>query len=225
MTAAVYSILWFHIITGGIAILFGVLTLFATNKGSAQHIRLGVAFWLAMMAMAFSGILVAVLNTRAVFIFIGILSLYLIHTGRLALTRKGGVANRQTTVWLIVNCLCFIACIGLGIQSIRLDQPLLGADYPLYFGVSFDALLFIILDWRLMASGSATGKRRIIDHLWRMIGALFFAQFALLVANPQLYPDWFTDTGLSLIGSIILLITIAYWIVIVRTGKWVRTSL
>lgn len=213
-------VLWFHIATGGLALVAGSATLFATEKGSRRHVRCGIAFWYLMLAMAASGIALAVLRTRAVFVLIGLLSLYLIHTGRNALTRAGGSVNRDTKAWFTLAFVCLASGLGLGFWSVVSGDEVLGAPSYLYFGVAFDALIFVILDWRLISRGGAVGKSRVIDHLWRMIAALFFAQFALFVANPQLYPDWFTDTGLSFLPSAFLLGVIAYWVLAVRRGRW-----
>lgn len=214
------ALLWFHVATGGLSLLAGLATLFGTRKGSSLHVRCGIAFWYLMGAMAVSGVLLAIVRVRAVFILIGLLSLYLIHTGRNALTRSGGTVNRDTKAWFALALVCLVAGVSLGTWGLLGGGEVLGSPFFLYYGVAFDALIFVILDWRLIAKGGAIGRGRIIDHLWRMIAALFFGTFALFVANPQLYPDWFTDTGLSFVPSALLLGVIAYWVFAVRTERW-----
>jgi hypothetical protein len=66
-----------------------------------------------------------------------------------------------------------------------------------YLGAAFDAAIFVVLDWRLMRIGSATGSRRIVDHVWRMIAALLFATFARFIANPSVFPQWSTAAGFN----------------------------
>ncbi len=220
MPSVVGAVLWFHVATGALALAAGLATLFGTQKGSRRHVLFGITFWHLMTAMAVSGILVAVARPRAVFVLIGLLSLYLIHTGRNALTRTGGVVNRETKAWFVLVVTCFVSGTVLGVRSLVEGREVLGSPFFLYFGVAFDALIFTALDWRLIAKGRAVGKSRVIDHLWRMIAALFFGVFALFVANPQLYPDWFSDTGLSLLPSLALLGVLAYWVVAVRKERW-----
>ena len=113
MTGLPQALLWFHIATGGVALTAGLFTLFLTVKGSRRHVRAGLAFWYSMSAMALSGIVVAVLRPVAVFVLIGLLSLYLIHTGRNALTRSGGAVNRTTKIWFGVVITCLLAGTGL----------------------------------------------------------------------------------------------------------------
>ena len=207
--------LWFHILTGGAGIVAGVCAL-ATTKGSRRHIQWGIAFWWLMLAMAMSGIVLALAAPKAVFMFISVLSVYLINTGRNALTRKSGVVNRATWIWFSVALVSLLAGAGLGIRSLLLGVDVFGSPWFLYFGVAFDALIFVVLDGLLLARGRATGHHRIIDHLWRMIAALFFAMFALLVANPQVFPDWFLNSGLNYLPLVILLGVMAYWVVKTR---------
>ena len=210
-------ILWFHIATGAAGILAGLGAL-STAKGSSRHIRLGIWFWWLILAMALSGIVLAILATRAVFIFIGVLSLYLVNTGRNALTRRSGQVNRDTWFWFSVALLSLLSGISLGVWSLIIGENVIGSPWFLYFGVAFDALIFVVLDGRLLAKGRAVGKARIIDHLWRMIAALFFAMFALLVANPQVFPEWVLDSGLNYLPLFIILLVMAYWVVSVRRG-------
>ena len=210
--------LWFHIVTGGAGILAGIVAL-STAKGSRRHILWGIWFWRLMLAMAASGIVLAILGPRAVFIFIGVLSLYLVNTGRNALTRKNGEVNRASWFWFSVALLSLLAGAGLGAWSLVIGENVFGSPWFLYFGVAFDALIFVVLDGFLLAKGRAVGVSRVIDHLWRMIAALFFALFALLVANPQIFPERFLDSGLNYLPLVILLVVLAYWVVAVRR-RW-----
>ncbi len=210
-------ILIVHIITGSLAILIGLLAV-SSVKGSKRHIKFGTVFWYAMWAMAGSGILLATMSSRPVFVLIAILSIYLIMTGRNALTRPDGVVDRWTRAWFAVVILFGLAGVGLGLWAVTAEEEFLGDPAPLFFGVAFDALIFAVLDWRLIRRGHARGKHRLIDHLWRMIAAILFALFALFVANPQLFPPWFTNTGLNLLPSLAMLVLIGYWVLAVRRG-------
>lgn len=212
------TILALHIVCGGLGMLSGVTALLSP-KGARLHVRCGIAFWYLMSAMALSGILLAILHPRPVFILIAVLSIYLVNTGRNALTRSGGKVDRSTRIWFGVALACCVSGLGFGSWSIASGAERFGDPPVLFFGVAFDALIFSVLDWRLIRSGRATGKSRVIDHLWRMVAALLFASFALFVANPRIFPSWFTETGLNFLPSLTLLVLLAYWIVSVRSRK------
>ncbi|NNE05567.1 MAG: hypothetical protein HKN15_07590 [Xanthomonadales bacterium] len=212
------STLVIHIIAGSLAILFGLLAM-SVVKGSKRHIRFGTIFWYTMWGMAGSGIILAAMRDRPVFVLISILSIYLIATGRNALTRPKGAVDRKVWFWFTVVIVCGLAGVALGWWGMTSRDHNLGDPAPLFFGVAFDAFIFAVLDWRLIRRGHARGQRRLIDHLWRMIAAILFALFALFVANPQLFPPWFNETGLNFLPSLAMLCLIIYWILAVRRGS------
>ena len=214
------GVLWFHIATGACALLLGLFNLLFTRKGTSLHIRTGRMFWYSMIAMATSGIVVAILRPKAGFVLIGFLSMYLVNTGRNALKRPNGAVNRDTVWWLAVASSCLVMGIALGGYALAEGGQLFGSPYALYLGAAFDAAIFVVLDLRLMRMGSATGRSRIVDHLWRMIAGLLFAMFALFVANPSVFPAWFTSAGLNFVPPLLVLAAIAYWVSAVRRGWW-----
>ena len=216
------AVLWFHIATGACALLLGLFNLLFTQKGGSLHVRTGRMFWYSMIAMATSGIIVAILRPKAGFVLIGLLSLYLVNTGRNALKRPNGIVNRDTALWLAVASSCLVMGVALGGYAISKGGQLFGSPSALYFGAAFDAAIFVVLDLRLMRIGSATGRSRIVDHLWRMIAGLLFAMFALFIANPSVFPTWFTSAGLNFVPPLLVLAAIAYWVSVVRRGRWKR---
>jgi uncharacterized membrane protein len=220
MTELTGAVLWFHILTGAIALLVGVFTLLFTRKGTRFHITTGTLFWYAMIAMASSGVLVAIVRPNAAFVLIGLLSVYLVNTGRNALRRRNGAVDRDTVLWLGVAAGCLVAGIVLGGVALAAGGQLFGSSYALYFGAAFDAAIFVALDWRLKRRGSATGTSRVVDHLWRMIAGLLFAMFALFIANPSVFPDWFGGMGLNFVPPALVFATIVGWVLAVRHGWW-----
>lgn len=168
--------------------------------------------------MAASGIIVAIARPKAGFVLIGLLSLYLVSTGRNALRRPKGTVNRETVFWFAIATCCLVAGVVMGGYAFAADGRAFGSPYALYLGAAFDAAIFVALDWRLLRIGSATGKGRIVDHLWRMIAGLLFAMFALFIANPSVFPAWFTGAGLNFVPPALVFVAIAYWVLAVKRG-------
>ncbi len=216
------AVLWLHIATGAAALFLGVFNLLFTQKGSRLHVQTGRMFWYSMIAMAVTGIVVAIERPKAGFVLIGILSMYLVNTGRNALRRPNGKVNGDNRLWFVVSNICLLAGVALGSYALTVGGRLFGSPAALYFGAAFDAAIFVALDWRLMRIGSATGTRRIVDHLWRMIGALLFAMFALFIANPSVFPTWFTGAALNFVPPLLVFAAIAYWVLAVNRGWWRR---
>lgn len=220
MNALARGLLLFHVAAGSLALAVGVFNLLLTPKGRALHVRTGKIFWSAMIAMAASGIVIAALRPDAVFILIGLLSLYLVQTGRNALTRPRGAVDDSSRFWLVVSASCLAAGIGLGVYGLATDGEVFGSSYALYLGVAFDAAIFVALDWRLISLGSAIGKSRLIDHVWRIVASLFFAMFALFVANTSVLPGWAVGSGLNFVPPLAVLMALGYWVLAVHRGWW-----
>ena len=123
------GVLWFHILTGAVALLLGIFNLLFTAKGTRLHIRIGRMFWYSMIAMAVSGIVVAVLRPKAAFVLIGLLSMYLVNTGRNALRRPNGTVNRDNVFWLGVATSCLVTGIVLGSYAFAADGHVFGSPF------------------------------------------------------------------------------------------------
>ena len=131
--------LWFHIATGAFALLVGVFNLLFTRKGARLHVTTGRMFWYSMIAMGASGIVVAILRPKAGFVLIGLLSVYLVDTGRNALRRPRGMVNHATVSWFAIATSCLVAGLVLGGYAFAADGRAFGSPYALYFGAAFDA--------------------------------------------------------------------------------------
>jgi uncharacterized membrane protein len=218
------GILWVHIATGGAALVLGLFNLAFTGKGGQLHVRTGRLFWQSMIAMAVTAVLIAIERPRAGFVLIGVLSLYLVKTGRNALTRRPDAGNRDTVFWFVVATSCLVAGILAGSYAIATERQLFGSPAALYFGAAFDAAIFVMLDARLLRSGVPTGRHRIVDHLWRMVAALLFAMFALFLANPDVLPGWFSRAGLHYLAPLTIFVALVFWVVAVSRGAWPRAG-
>ena len=53
-----------------------------------------------------------------------------------------------------------------------------------------------------------------------MIAGLLFAMFALFIANPSVFPAWFTRAGLNFVPPFVVIAAIAYWVLAVKREWW-----
>ena len=103
----------FHIALGTLGLLTGVVAL-SVRKGSVAHVRFAFAFWYTMYDMTVSGSMIATLILNYVLLLIGVLTLYLLATGRNALTRPSGMVDLQAKIWCGVNAACCICATVVG---------------------------------------------------------------------------------------------------------------
>ncbi len=203
-----------HIICGGVGLATGTVALIL-KKGSVPHMRFGLVMWYTMLAMAASGIVISFLIQNWVLLLTGLMTIYMLFTGRNALTRLSGKVNLDVKLWTGFNLLCFAAAMAAGLSLIGGGDPSGGR----FLGLATDSLIFVLLDWRLIARGEAVGVDRVIDHLWRMIAALLFGCFALFLFNPQAFPEWFIDMRFNLVPITIIFGVLIYWVVTLKWGR------
>lgn len=220
MTTAVHAVLWFHILAGGIALVAGLCNVVIGNKGSRVHVGVGRWFWYSMIAMGASGVVLAIAKPKAGFVLIGLLSLYLVNTGRNALRHQHGGSSG---FWFVVAASCLVAGMAIGAYGLFLGEAVFGSPPALYLGAAFDAAIFVALDLRQMLAPRASRNSRIVEHAWRMIAALLFATFALFVANPSLFPGWVRALGINYAPPLAVFAALAYWVLAVQRGWWRRT--
>ena len=215
--------MWFHILTGALALVAGICNLLIGRKGGPAHVKVGRLFWYSMTAMGASGVVIAIMRPKAAFVLIGLLSLYLVNTGRNALRQKHGSPNSHVAFWFVVAASCLVAGIAMGAYGLLLGESVFGSPPALYLGAAFDAALFVVLDLRLMLTRSTTRTSRIVEHAWRMIAALLFATFALFIANPAVFPGWARDFGINYAPPLAVFAALGYWVLAVQRGWWTRT--
>ncbi len=203
-----------HIICGGVGLATGAVALML-KKGSARHVRYGLIMWYTMLAMAVSGIFLSFLTEIWVLLLTALMTIYMLFTGRNALTRLSGKVNLEVKLWAGFNLLCFAVATAAGLSIIGAGDPSGGR----FLGLAADSFIFALLDWRLIARGEAVGVDRVIDHLWRIIGALLFGCFALFLFNPQAFPEWFIDMRFNLVPITIIFGVLIYWVVTLKWGR------
>jgi len=203
-----------HIICGGVGLATGAVALMM-KKGSARHVRYGLIMWYTMLAMAVSGIFLSFLTEIWVLLLTALMTIYLLLTGRNALTRLSGKVNLEVKLWAGFNLLCLAVATAAGLSIIGAGDPSGGR----FLGLAADSFIFALLDWRLIARGEAVGVDRVIDHLWRIIGAMLFGCFALFLFNPQAFPEWFIDMQFNLVPITIIIGVLIYWVVTLKWGR------
>jgi hypothetical protein len=171
--------------------------------------------WYTMLAMAVSGIFLSFLTEIWVLLLTALMTIYLLFTGRNALTRLSSKVNLEVKLWAGFNLLCFAVATAAGLSIIGAGDPSGGR----FLGLAADSFIFALLDWRLIARGEAVGVDWVIDHLWRIIGAMLFGCFALFLFNPQAFPEWFINMRFNLVPITIILGVLIYWVVTLKWGR------
>jgi uncharacterized membrane protein len=224
---ATWLVFALHILSGAIALLFGVLAL-CVRKGGRVHRASGDVFVVSMLVMAISaGVLGAVRPGQTINIFIAGFTLYLVATSWLTAKRKEKVAGPPEIIALLVSlllCLPF-ALIDFQIATgVTIFKSAFKIEGPILIALCvFSAIMATaaIGDLRVVLGRGVSGGARISRHLWRMcfalaltFGSAFTNGFARLLPGPYHVPRIFFAPQL------LMLLVLLYWIVRVRLPGW-----
>jgi uncharacterized membrane protein len=205
-----------HITAGLIALLTGAVAL-AVTKGGRVHRRFGTAFAVAMLAMASTGAVMAIyLRPNPANMMGGILTCYLVATGALTFRSAYVASARAMTASLLVAAIASASCLILGVVAIRMGGAIDGIPSPPIFMFAVVAGLAAIGDARVLRAGGIAGSARLRRHLWRMGFAMFVATGSFFLGQAKLFPDALRKPMLLAIPVLLVLATMAYWLVRVR---------
>jgi uncharacterized membrane protein len=185
----------FHIAGGTIALLGGLVAVCA-RKGARLHRFAGMVFVIAMLIMATTAdILALVIPGQQVNFLIGTFTLYLICTAWLSAhrTRGRGAEAALFAVVLLLAIPFTILAVQLAIGAAPLFHSAIPFEGPVLIAMYvFTALLIFacFADLKLLWAGGLSGRARIERHLWRMcLGLTFAAGSAFTNGFPRLLPS------------------------------------
>jgi len=179
------GLLALHIFAGSLALVSAGAALLVA-KGGQPHRWAGRSFFLSMVVIFLTAVVMAVLTSNTFLFLVALFSFYLAFSGwRFARNRSG---EPQWTDWLAVIIM---------MSSGLLMWFLAFKDFPQFSSTSvtltvfgFIALALGFADARSHHDRAATGKIRIAKHLVNMLGGTIAVMTAVLVVNVSLTPPW-----------------------------------
>ncbi len=198
----------FHVLGGALAIVSGLLALYAV-KGSRLHRRSGTVFVWAMLLMSLTGAAIAVGRVGAeINIPAGLVTAYLVTTALLTV-RAPSVRSRQVERGAMAAAFVLSAASLISaLVTARGGKP--GFAIPLVmFGLV--ALGGGFGDRRMLRADGLQGTARLRRHLWRMCLALFIAAASFFLGPVARVPEPLRALPFRLIPLVVLL-TMAYWL-------------
>ena len=199
------SLVPLHVIGGAIAIVSGLVALYAFKR-AALHKRSGMVFVYAMLVMSLSGAVMAIgREGAAINIPAGLVTAYLVITSLATVRPPSGE-------WQRVNRAAMCAAFALGSVSLVVAAGGgVGAMAPPLVMFGLVALLGGVGDLRMIRAGGLQGRARIKRHLWRMSAALFVASASFFLGPVRRIPEPLRLPALRLI-PLLVLVTMAYWL-------------
>jgi uncharacterized membrane protein len=211
-----------HVLAGLIALAAGAIALYAV-KGGRIHRRSGMIFVYAMLFMAGSGALMAVLKMQSVNIMAGVLTFYLVLTAMLTV-RKPEAPRAVHLAAMLIAVVGGLGAIALGIRIASSPTGTLdGMPAAPAFLFGMMAVTAAAGDIRMMAGG-LPGSRRLRRHIWHMCTGMFIATGSFFLGQAQIFPRAIRSSGLLALPVLAILAVMIFWLVRVRVSPRYRIA-
>ncbi len=206
MEPIITLVIYIHAALGGIGLLTGIGSM-AVKKGSKLHKRLGNIFSYSMITSCVLILPIAWLpNHESLFLFlISLFTIYLILSGRQALTFKLRSKQKASTLDLVISSTMFIfSLFMLGYGLYGLFTPV--EDHILLMIFGGLGVFLTSRNFALYKNFKTQKKAWLLAHLTYMIGGLISAVTAFIVAGLKLW-----TLAAWVLPSVIGTIFIIYW--------------
>jgi len=207
---------YLHIIAGLLGLVSGFLALYSA-KGAKLHRLGGMVFVVSMLVMASSGTGMSIfVKWNRVNVVAGLLTIYLVSTGLIAVRRTVEQARGWTIGFLVLVLANSVFAIVLAIAALSDHSSVDGLPPQPLLMFGLVGLIGAVGDLRVLQAGSIAGTRRLARHLWRLCFALFIASSAFFLGQAKVFPEPLRKTVLLATPVLLVLVTMIYWLVRMR---------
>jgi uncharacterized membrane protein len=200
MADIIFKIFLFtHIVSGSVALFTGSVALILKKK-RGLHSKFGFIFHFAMIAIAISAFVMAIMHTNYFLFVIGVFSLYLSFAGYRSIKFMGGFVKPSIIDKLIMILSTFLL-FGVSYQylSTSVFKPTGFSTVLLFFDIVF--VVILLKDLEIFKINELSKNDFLIRHITRMVPAYIATVTAFLVVNVNYqYPVviWLAPTFLFL---------------------------
>ena len=201
--------LFLHAVSGGIALVSGILAII-TKKGGKQHILSGKVYFWSMLSVIVSGLIVGMYRGNVFLQTIAVFSFYMAFTGKRVLRYKKE-AKPELIDWAfnILSMLVGFSMLALAVKElIRIG----------FAGVAPMLVVFGgLLTWMTLQDLVAMRKKKsekgawLLTHISRMGGSFIATSTAFLLVNIRFEPSWIMWLLPTVIGTPLLISTSKKW--------------
>ncbi len=205
-----------HALTGSAVVCSGAMALLL-SKGSSQHKlagRLFVGSMLLMGPVVAAGALFAPGSVSSLGILFVFFITYLVVSAWSTIRRPEHLLAALDIAAPVVALCISIAGLIMGYDAV--NYPSEGDNLPpqeAYFFFAALAFIAMLLDVNNLRLRGLCGKHRIVRHIWRMSGALFFATSTLFTGPGSIvFPESVRGNPVLSIPQLLVVIVALLWI-------------
>ena len=208
------TLLLIHVAGGTVALMTGLLAMFL-KKSPGRHAAAGNIYYWAMMINGSSAIVMTLIKFNLFFLVIGIFSMYLVHTGKMAIKYW-----RRRQVWDNTPADRLPVFAGISAALVMILYPvtamIINAKVFVPVLAVFGTILLINSVQDLMLLGKSQNrvprnKKFLIRHIGKMGGSYIAATTAFLVNNIHIDPMWIVWLLPTVIGTALITKSVSIW--------------
>ncbi len=192
-----------HVSAGFIALVVGVFA-FASPKGGKIHRLSGKIYVVAMLVVAFSAFVLALIRYNPFLFMVGVFTLYMTVTGYRGLGRKQRKQSKKLEWGLIGFSMLMTGYMLINIYFV-LDKT--HSDFiPVVIVFSSVLLMFIIKDILIYTGKTEMNANKwLLYHIGRISGAYIATFTAFLLTNINTDPAYIAWLLPTLVGTILII--------------------
>jgi len=194
--------LFLHIVAGFIALMVGVFA-FASRKGGKWHRYSGKIYVWAMVVVALSAFLLALIRYNPFLFMVGVFTFYMTITGYRGLARKQKKQSRQWD-WMLIG----FSVLMTGYMTVNTISNIgqsLNEFMPVVLVFTIILLTFIVKDVRIYSGlVGMSANQWLMYHITRISGAYIATFTAFLVTNVQTQPAYIAWLLPTMVGSVVI---------------------
>jgi uncharacterized membrane protein len=213
-------LLLIHICCATVGLLSGFMAM-ALRKGSGLHSAAGNVFFVSMLIMSSTAAYIAMfLRPIMINVIAGLLTFYLVSTGRRAAKQRAGGTGLFDYAALLFVLAVGIAGVRYGFAVRNSPNGMKdGIPVAMYFVFGSIALLFAVSDVRMLVRGGVIGAQRLGRHLWRMSLALLIATMSFYPGQAKLFSKPLRQTNLLWTPHVLLIGAVLLWLIRISIRK------
>jgi len=215
-----------HVIAGGLALVSGAVAISAV-KGATLHLKSGMLFVYAVLAMSVSGAVMAAFQANAGNVLAGLLTAYLAITALTTVRPRTARSRRVELGAMLVALTLGLASVTLALQALAAASGTrFGIPAPVFFMFGAIGLLGGLGDLRMIRSGGLRGAPRLARHLWRMCWALWIATASFFLGPrarvAKVLPEPLLTPAFLVLPVLLVFVAMLYWLWRVRVRRTYR---
>lgn len=180
-------LLLLHIVAGTATLLSAAVAIVSKLADTAHqwHVYSGRLFFYGMLGIFITGTGMSAIRFNPPMLFVSIFSFYFAWIGRRYAINRRGTPSQADKIVIPTMLAVFVGMTLFGLYS----TYGLGESFGIViivFGII--GLLNARVDWQILQEGGAKGKKRIAEHLARMLGGTIAAITAFVVINVEFEP-------------------------------------